>query len=229
MKTKILNGICIVLVVAMVIMLIIYKIHGSAVFDKTYEDGVKQVDINTIMLQGSGVEVNFSDVILSDVKETRKLIVAEQTGKVSTNLTDRIIQYFDVDWLKKTQKVTYEGKGYFVVGLDDLTKDDVVDDKANKVLTIKIGHAYLEDIVIDPNNIIIDEVKEGLLARGDIQLTVRDYNVIEKELRTRLSAKFNTAENGQAADEKALEMVKQVYEPIIKAIDKQYTVEVTFR
>ena len=87
----------------------------------------------------------------------------------------------------------------------------------------------MQSIEIDPNNIIIDEVKEGLLARGDIELTVRDYNVIAKELCTRLEEKFNTAANGQKADDLALKMVKEVYEPIVKAIDRRYDVSVQFK
>ena len=75
---------------------------------------------------------------------------------------------------------------------------------------------------------IIDEVKEGLLARGDIELTVADYNAIEKDLRSRLEKKFDTAANGQAADDLAIKMVKEVYEPIVKAIDKRYSVVVEF-
>ena len=51
--------------------------------------------------------------------------------------------------------------------------------KDKKTVTIRIDHAYLEAIEIEPNDIIIDEVKEGLLARGDIELTVADYNAIE--------------------------------------------------
>ena len=94
---------------------------------------------------------------------------------------------------------------------------------------ILIDHAYLQAIEIDPNNIIIDEVKEGLLARGDIELTVRDYNVIAKDLRTRLEKKFNTAANGQKADGLALKMVKEIYEPIVKAIDRRYDVIVQFK
>ena len=101
--------------------------------------------------------------------------------------------------------------------------------KEKKTITILIDHAYLQAIEIDPNNIIIDEVKEGLLARGDIELTVRDYNVIAKELRTRLEEKFNTAANGQEADDLALKMVKEVYEPIVKAIDRRYDVIVQFK
>ena len=62
---------------------------------------------------------------------------------------------------------------------------------------------------------------QGLLARGDIELTVRDYNVIAKDLRTRLEEKFNTAANGQKAEDLALKMVQEVYEPIVKAVMRQ--------
>ena len=71
-------------------------------------------------------------------------------------------------------------------------------------------------------------MKESLLAKGDIELTLKDYHVIEKELRNRLEAEFNTADNGQEADAIALRMVKEVYEPIIEAIDSSYTLYIEF-
>ena len=77
--------------------------------------------------------------------------------------------------------------------------------------------------------ILIDEVKERLLARGDIELTLKDYNAIKKELRNKLETKINTAENGQAADATALQIVKVVYEPLIKAIDPSYKLYVEFK
>ena len=191
-------------------------------------DGIEQIDLNTIYLKNSGVEVNFSDVILSGHNETRKLIVSTQNGTVTTKLTDRLIKQLDFDFLKKTQTVSYTGTGYFVVDLDNLTTANVIEDKDKKTVTIRIGHAYLQAIEIDPNNIIIDDVKEGLLARGDIELTVADYNAIEKELRGQLEEKFDTAVNGQVANEVAIQMVKEVYEPIVKAVDRRYSIIVEF-
>ena len=130
--------------------------------------------------------------------------------------------------MKKTQNMSYTGTGYFVVDLDNLTAANVIEDKDRKTVTIRIGHAYLQAIEIDPNNIIIDDVKESLLARGNIELTLADYNAIERELRSRLEEKFDTAANGQAADELALRMVREIYEPVIKAIDRRYSVIVEF-
>ena len=193
MKRKALGIFCGILAAAIIGILIWGMNATTTVFSETYNDGVEQIDINTIYLENSGVEVDFSEVLLSNQEETRKLIVSTQEAAVSTELSDKLIQKLDFDFLKKTQKVSYTGTGYFVVDLDNLTKESIVQDKENKVITIKIGHAYLQAIEIDPDKIIVDEVKKGLLAWGDLELTVNDYNAIEKELRNRLEAKFNTA------------------------------------
>ena len=193
------------------------------------DDGIERVDLDTLYLKSSGVEINFSEVILSNQNETRKLIVSTQTGTVTTELTDRLIRQLDFGFRKKTQNVSYTGTGYFVVDLDRLTAGNIVTNNEDKTVTIKINHAYLQAIEIDPEKIIIEEVKEGLLARGDIKLTVADYNVIEQELRSRLEEKFNIAANGQAADKNALKMVKEVYETVVKAIDRRYSVIVEFK
>ena len=229
MKTKKEKIIIVVLLSAIFITLIWGLCNKKSVFQDTFDDGIEQIDLDSIYLTQSGVQVDFSEVIIGKHEETRKLIVSTQEGTISTELTDRLIKKLDFNFLKKTQNVSYTGTGYFVVDLDNLTKDRIIQDKQNKTLTIQIDHAYLQAIEIDPNKIIIDEVKEGLLARGDIELSVQDYNTIEKELRDRLEAKFNTSANGQKADKIALQMVKEVYEPIIKAIDPSYEVHIEFR
>lgn len=227
-KTRLYSILCAILLVAIAVVLIWSRSVKSDENELTYEDGIEQLDLDSIYLKDSGVQIDFSEVIIGSENESRKLIVYEQEATVSTQLTDSLIKKLDLDWLKKTQKVSYTGKGYFVVDLDKLTKNDVVEDKSKKQITVKIEHAYLEAIKINPEDIIIDEVKESFLAKGDIKLSVEDYNIIERELKTKLEEKFNSAINGQKADDIALKMVKEVYEPIIKAIDSDYSVHVEF-
>ena len=228
-RQKNLNIIAGILALLLLIVVIWGYLHGTDPIHTQVSDGIEQIDLDTIYLQSSGVEVNFSEVILSHQSETRKLIVSTQDGTVTTKLTDRLIKQLDFDFLKKTQNVSYTGTGYFVVDLDNLTAANVIEDRDEKTVTIQIGHAYLQAIEIDPNKVIIDDVKESLLAWGDIKLTVADYNAVEQDLRTRLEEKFNTAANGQAADELALQMVKEIYEPVVKAIDRRYSVIVQFK
>ena len=228
-KIKVQKIICAVLIIAICITLILGYYFKKNLSEEVYDDGITQIDLDTIYLNGSGVQVDFYDVIIGKHEEVRKLIVSTQETTVSTKLTDRLIEVLDVDFLKKTQNVSYTGKGYFVVDLDNMTRDDVLVDKENKSITICIDHAYLESIEIDPEKIIINDVKEGLLAWGDIKLTVRDYNSIEKELKNRMEAAFNTARNAQDADDKALQIVREIYEPIVKAIDAAYEVRVEYK
>lgn len=228
-KTKVRKITCIVLVIAIGITFICGYYLKKNLTHEAYDDGIKQIDQDTIFLKDSGVQVDFSEVIIGKHEEVRKLIVSTQETSVSLELTDRVIEILDFDFLKKTQTVSYTGKGYFVVDLDNLTKADILQDDGNKTITIRIGHAYLQAIEIDPNKILINDVKEGLLAWGDIKLTVKDYNSIEKELKNRMEAAFNTARNAQDADDKALQIVREIYEPIVKAIDAAYEVRVEYR
>ena len=228
-KIQFKSMICILLLIAIIEVLIWNKSNHIFKENETYKDGVEQLDLDSIYLKNSGIQVDFSEVIVGNENELRKLIVYEHEATVSIQLTDSLIKKLDFDWLKKTQKISYTGNGYFVVDLDKLTEKDIMVDENKKLITIKIGHAYLQAIEINPDEIVIDEVKESLLARGDIKLTVADYNVIEKELREKLEAKFNSASNGQKADDIALKMVKNVYEPIVKAIDSEYSVYVEFK
>lgn len=228
-KQKFLNITAGVLALLTIAVIVWGRVHGVDPLHMQVSDGIEQIDLDTIYLTSSGVEINFSDVILSSPNETRKLIVSTQNGTVTTKLTDRLINQLDFDFMKKTQIVSYTGTGYFVVDLDKLTAANVTADSGRKTVTIRIDHAYLQAIEIDPNNIIIDDVKESLLARGDIKLSVADFNAIERDLRTRLEEKFDTAENGQAADDLALKMVKEIYEPAVKAVDRRYSVIVQFK
>lgn len=204
-------------------------VYGANPLHMQVSDGIERIDLDTIYLPSSGVEVNFSDVILSAQNETRKLIVSEQSGTVTAKLTDSLIRQLDFDFLKKTQNVSYTGTGYFVVDLDKLTAANVITDRDRRTVTIRIGHAYLQSVEIDPSGIIVDDVQESLLARGDIKLSVADYKAIEQDLRARFEEKFDTAANGQAADALALKMVKEVYEPVVKAVDRRYSVIVQFK
>lgn len=229
MKGKVVDIACIVLGIAILVILVWGIVRDRQESAKTYNDGIEQVDLDSIYLADSNVEVDFSEVLVGQQQESRKLIVSTHEATVSVELSSSLIQQLNFDFLKKSQKVTYSGTGYFVVDLDNLTRASIIDDKENKKITIKIDHPYLQLIDIDPNKIIVAEVREGLLARGDIKLTVKEYDIIERNIINQMETKFNTAENGQVADRIALQMVKEVYEPIVKAIDPKYSVEVEFR
>ena len=131
-KNKILSIVCYVLAGAIVVTLLWGLVNGKHVFKDNYDDGIEQIDLDTIYLNGSKVEVDFSEVIIGTQEETRKLIVSTQEATVSTELTSELIRQLDFNFLKKTQKVSYTGNGYFVVDLDNLTKENIIQNKQKK-------------------------------------------------------------------------------------------------
>ncbi len=66
------------------------------------------------------------------------------------------------------------------------------------------------------------------MAFGDLALSVNNYVALERELQRKLKEKLNTSENGQAADDFALEKVKEIYEPVVHAVDEKYSVVIEF-
>ena len=205
------------------------KKGSAANTENTIEDNLELSDSDVLQLEDSKVRVSFSEVVLSPQNETRELIVSTQEATVSTNLEDRVIQQLDISALKRSQTVTYTGTGYFIVNLNTLTEKDIKVDDKNKTVTIQIEHAKLKDIVIDPDKVEIGSVKKGLLALGKLEITVNDYNEIEQELKDRMEATFNTGDNLQEADDNALKMVKEIYEPVIHAVDSSYELVITFQ
>ena len=205
------------------------KKGSAANTENTIEDNLELSDSDVLQLEDSKVRVSFSEVVLSPQNETRELIVSSQEATVSTNLEDRVIQQLDISALKRSQTVTYTGTGYFIVNLNTLTEKDIRVDDKNKTVTIQIEHAKLKDIVIDPDKVEIGSVKKGLLALGKLEITVNDYNEIEQELKDRMEATFNTGDNLQEADDNALKMVKEIYEPVIHAVDSSYELVIAFQ
>ena len=102
MRRKVLGIFCAILLVAIIGILMWSRNNTVTVFSELYNDGVEQIDINTIYLESSGVEVDFAEVLLGSQEETRKLIVSTQEATVSTELSDKVIQKLDFDILKKT-------------------------------------------------------------------------------------------------------------------------------
>lgn len=229
MKKLVILRVVIILLIILIIVTVVLFGEKNVKVASGYDDGIEEIDPDTIVLSDSGVRISFSDVILSKPKETRKLVVFEQDGTVSYTIEDRMIDSWDWEQLKKYQTVKYEGTGSFVVDLDELSQYNLVEDKANKILTIKVPHPYLDTIEIDPEKVEIGSQSSGFFALGKIKMTVADYNTIEKELRNRLREKFDISANGQKADDLAKKAVYDVYYPVVQAVDSDYELVIDFQ
>ena len=226
MKKRFFQIVSICLILAIVIVVITNKKQKDEDQNSPWDDNIELPNSDTIVLDDSGAEVTFYDVILSDQEQTRKLVFATQEATVDSEINAYTL--LKSEYTKKKQKVTYKAKGSFVVDLEKLDKDSIVVDKDNKKVIIKIPHAELDTIEIDPNKINVEDQSNAVLAFGDLTLTVKDYVELEKKLQDKLKDAFNKKENWNMADDKAIEAVKKVYEPAIKAVNRSYDVEVVF-
>ncbi|MCR4673942.1 MAG: DUF4230 domain-containing protein [Lachnospiraceae bacterium] len=231
MKQNRLLGIaCVVVGIAIILVVVMfYDKHAEYKKEKKNESGIEKLDLNSFITEDGGMRVSFSEVILSPIEEQRKLIVFKQIAKVNYTIEDRVFEAIDVDMLKQNQTVYYEAEGSFVVNLEEVTKEDIVEDKEKKLITIYVPHPKLDSIEIDPNRITFDDADKGTLVFTNLKITINDYVDIQKELQNRLQEKLDTTANGQEADDAAKEMVKQVYEPVIKAVDSDYDVVIDFK
>ena len=123
MKKKALAIFCGIVAAAIIGILIWGRNNATTVMSEKYNDGVEQIDINTIYLENSGVEVDFSEVLLGSHEEMRKLIVSTQEATVSTELADKLIQKIDFDFLKKSivlEQINYVKVGPYISELGGL-------------------------------------------------------------------------------------------------------------
>lgn len=226
-KNKIVLGCCLGLILISLCILIFSCGRSNDKNSNKYDDGLEQIDPNKIELSNGKVEVNFADILITNQKETRKLIVLELDAMAPVELKENLIKGIDINLLNKTQTVRYSTTGCFVVDLEKLTKDNIVVDHKEKTVTIQIPHAHLDTIEIDPYKIKVDDVEGGLFSKKDIKLEISDYVKLEQKLKAKIIETFDTAENGQKADSAAREQVKAIYEPIVQAIDSDYKVEIS--
>lgn len=228
MKKRFLQIGCVVLILATIVVLLVFR-NATKADAGTYQDDIGNLQPNEIVLPDSHAKVSFADVILSAPQETRKLVVLEQEASVTATIQKSKIRDVNWDSLMQNQDVTYKARGQFVVDLDKLTKDCLVDDPDQKVLTIRIDHPYLDAIEIDPSRIEVSGQQNGFLAFGKLALTVDDYVALETELQQKLKNEFDTSTSGQVADDQALAMVGQIYEPVVKAVAPDYSVKVEYK
>ncbi len=168
----------------------------------------------------------FSEVIVERFNKESELTVWSADASVSLDLKQAGI--WDLDILNKTQRVTYTGSGRFYVDFSMLGEYAVSLDNESYVVTIQIPHAKLAEIEIDPDKFICEEPKRGLLAFGELKFTFKEYNELEAECKKRMQAEIDTPENYEAADQRAVEELKKIFEPVVKAVDDAYHVEIVF-
>ena len=117
----------------------------------------------------------------------------------------------------------------YTVDLSTIRKGDIVVDDENKVITLRIPHATQEEINIPEDQIQFGDTTKGLLAFGDIKMTIEQAAGVQREARNRMQQKLDDEKVLETADRFAILSVWEIYSPLIKNVAKNYSLEVQFR
>ena len=170
---------------------------------------------------------DFEEAILGDSSKLKKLEVFTQKVSDVATLTDTGLANWSI--FTKTQLITYNGSVVYTVDLSQLRKADITFNEEEKIITIKIPHAVQEEINIPESEIQFGDTSKGLLAFGEIKMTLEQASQVQKEARAKMQQKLDEDKVQETADRFAKLSVWELYNPIIKGVAKDYSLEVEFK
>lgn len=171
-------------------------------------------------------DLDFKNVIVGKATEHQELIVMEQPLEVETTITKSGLGNLEI--FSKMKNVKYTGKGQYTVNLSKIDNDHIDVDMDNKIVTIKIPHAILQEVILDINNIEFEDTEKGLLAFGDLALTAEQQNEVEVSVKQTMTDTLNNKEFFDSADEFAKLKTWQIFQPLVSSVSNEFVVEMEF-
>ena len=157
-----------------------------------------------------------TEMIATENRELKQLIVYEQDIKASMDITD---MFLNIEWFKKKQTVQLEARAEYIVDLSKIRNQDVTIDRAEKRITVIIPRAELKTVNIDFTKTTFDDIERNIFGWGDIKLTPEQQNEVEKDLQEALFAEASGSPYLASADMAAMRQVEAVYRKILKNLD----------
>ena len=201
-----------------------FKFNSVFHIDDSIADHDHTIDNNGIF---GYTTADFEEAILGDSSKLKKLEVYKQEVSDVAQITDTGLLNWGV--FTKNQLITYNGTAVYTVDLSTIRKGDIVVDDENKVITLRIPHAVQEEINIPEDQIQFGDTSKGLLAFGDIKMTMEQAAGVQREARKRMQQKLDDDKVLETADRFAKLSVWEIYSPLIKGVAKNYSLEVQFR
>lgn len=220
-----------IITIAVLAFLIVPKINAlNDAFHSVFRiDG--PVDGHDMTIDNNGIfgytAADFEDAILGDSEKLKKLEVFRQEVSDVSVITDTGLLNWGV--FTKNQLITFNGTVVYTVDLSSLKASDVRFSEENKIITLKIPHAVQEEINIPEDQIQFGDTSKGLLAFGDIKMTMEQAAQVQAGARQKMQEKLDADRVIETADRLAILAVWELYSPIIKGVARDYSLEVEFR
>lgn len=105
-----------------------------------------------------------------------------------------------------------------------MRENDVAVDIDTKTVTIYIPRPEVYDLIVDPNDFILDETSKGLLAFGDIKMTLEEAFYIESQAVSVLKGAAEADELTEKAEDTAEKKLEELFQPVARAVDPDYRI-----
>jgi len=180
-------------------------------------------------LSGGGIEettIDFQSAILGESREQQMYVVLEQDVTVESRITQTVL---DLSIFEKTRTVHSYGTGCYAVDLAGMTEEDITVDDTKKIVSVAIPHAVLYTVEYDIANSTFVDDKQGLLAFGELKLTLEQTNELQKSIDDALRTALTSKDMFELADETASEKVEELFTPIVGALSEDYAVRIVLK
>jgi len=167
--------------------------------------------------------VDFQQAILGETREKSELIVLEQDVDVSTEISHTLA---NISIFSKSKTLISYGTGVYTIDLSVIGSDDIVLDEVAKVVSVTIPHATLTYVNFDVSKTESGETKRAIFGFGEIKLTTEQMTLLESTIEETMREKLGAPEALSAADERALILVRELLDPLVKTVASEFAVKV---
>jgi len=195
----------------------------SDTIDGTKEDADHLIDETFLGYTAA----DFKEAILGKAVEKQDLIVMEQPLEIETTITKAGLGNLEI--FSKVKNVTFAGTGIYTVDLSKINDSTIVVDEENKTVTITMPHAKLYDIVANLDDMQFEDTEKGLLAFGDIALTLEDQNELEKSVKASMKERLTQQEVIDNADKFAEMKTWEIFQPLVSAVSNEFVVNIEIK
>ena len=240
-------------VAGILLVFLICCIAGAVLVSKIiFQDNTHTVETQSIPVQSVVIETeflgytraDFEEVIFNEAEREMNLVVYTQeledsqtTSSTWTNgLADGLSAVLSEEMLDKLrekttteQRVTYHGYASYQVDLGQIHTWDIAVDNDAKTVTITIPHAELRQIDIPSEEIEFGDVELGsFLANDSIEISIEESTRLESAAKTNMEAKLKEEDAAGQADAAAIDIVEDLFAPVIHQVADDYSVEIVF-
>ena len=219
-----------IVIPALVIMAVMMFILPKASFTgfKNIFNVEKPVEDHDYTIENHGIlgytAADFSEPILSDKTKLKKVEVLSY--QISDAMTVTNAGLFKLEVFSKTQLITYHGTAIYTVDLSEFSASDLIVDNQNRKVVMVVPHARLEPINISSEDMEVGDVEKGVLAFGDLKLTIEQQRQLQNEVTQKMKRKLIDDNIQEEADKFARQVIWSMYQPVITAVASGYTLDV---